>query len=293
MNNQIGFKEEQKLALLLVLWRLPECITSFISARTSGSMVMWMEFTEKMSILIPGILIGILSIRLNKNLKFRFNYGTGKVEAITALSCEMFDLCGLGCVVMFAIYRLFHPRHETGAMMLAIIISLAGLIIDVFLFIMQKRLTQKRHSRMLHTAYLSANKELVFDIIAFVSLIMGYLVKDIPGMEYFSPVLCILLAIPFSWIISKNIIDAVRELADLTLDEESQLAILKLLARYYERYDELGEVKSRRTGGMTLIDIELSFDDTSSYIDIKNTSNEIKRQIEEEFGECNVNIIVM
>lgn len=291
MNNQTGFKEEQKLALILVLWRFPECVTSFLAARTSGSMVMWMEFAEKMSILTPGVLLGVLSIKLNKNLKFKFNYGTGKVEAITALSCEAFDLAGLLCVLLFAFYRLFHPHHESSSMLFAIAISLAGLMIDVFLFLKQKDLMKKRHSRMLHTAYLSANKELVFDLIAFVSLLAGYILRNIPGVEYLSPVLCIILSVPFAWIICNNIIDAVWELADLTLDEESQLVILKLLNRFYEEYEELGEIRSRKTGGMTLIDIELSFPDDKKYREIKDTTSRMRQMIEDEIGECRVNIV--
>ena len=88
------------------LWRLPDFFTSFIAAVASGSVVVWLEFIENASVLIPGVLLVILARKLNRNLKFKFNYGTGKVEAITALFIEIFDIAGLFCITFFAIKAL-------------------------------------------------------------------------------------------------------------------------------------------------------------------------------------------
>ena len=78
--------EQYKVAVLLVVWKIPAFTTSFLATCASRSMVLWLEFIENASIFIPGIILLILSRKLNKNLKFRYNYGTEKVEAITALS---------------------------------------------------------------------------------------------------------------------------------------------------------------------------------------------------------------
>ena len=104
--------EQYKVAVLLVVWKIPAFTTSFLAACASRSMVLWLEFIENASIFIPGIILLILSRKLNKNLKFRYNYGTEKVEAITALSCEMFDLAGLFCIVLFAVRNLIKGSEE-------------------------------------------------------------------------------------------------------------------------------------------------------------------------------------
>ena len=95
-----------------MVWKIPAFTTSFLAACASRSMVLWLEFIENASIFIPGIILLILSRKLNKNLKFRYNYGTEKVEAITALSCEMFDLAGLFCIVLFAVRNLIKGSEE-------------------------------------------------------------------------------------------------------------------------------------------------------------------------------------
>ena len=76
-------------------------------------MVMWLEFIEQVSIILPGFILAFLSFQMKKSLKFHFNYGTGKIEAIGAMSCEMFDIAGLCCVVFFSVKTSFAPRRNT------------------------------------------------------------------------------------------------------------------------------------------------------------------------------------
>ena len=74
------FNEQYKITSLMVLWRIPTFITSFVAACASSSIVIWLECLENASIILPGVRLLILTRKLNKNLKFRYNYGTGKVE---------------------------------------------------------------------------------------------------------------------------------------------------------------------------------------------------------------------
>lgn len=104
--------KQQRIAALLLAWRIPGTVTSFISAVASRSMVLWLEFIEQVSILLPGFILAFLSYKLGRSLKSRFNYGTGKVEAIGALSCEMFDIAGLSCrSKLIDIGLRFSPRY--------------------------------------------------------------------------------------------------------------------------------------------------------------------------------------
>ncbi len=287
-----ALNEQYKIAILLVVWKIPAFITSFIAACASRSMVLWLEFIENASIFIPGVLLLIFSRRLNRNLKFKYNYGTEKVEAITALCCEMFDLAGLFCIVLFAARRLIHGSEEGGYMLFALIVSIFGLAIDFVIYRKEKELTEINHSKMLHTAYVSSQKEFVFDFISIITLIIEIACKGRSWIIYFTPAVSILLVIPFSVIVFKHIKHSLIDLTDLTLDEENQLIILKILSEFYEEYDALGEVKSRMTGDKIYVDIELSFQDDRLYRDIRKTIRSMTEKIETELGKCTVNIII-
>jgi divalent metal cation (Fe/Co/Zn/Cd) transporter len=286
------FLRQHKLAVLLVLWRIPGVITSFLAAIASNSMIVWMEFVENVSIVAPGILLLIISAKLMKNLKFMFNYGIGKIEAITALTCEIFDLAGLGCVLLFAVRKLIYPGGERN-LELALIISAVGLLIDLFILYREKLLTEKDHSRIVHTAFLSAKKEFVFDFITIFTLIIGIIFHNTRWIVYFSPIVCIILIVPFSLEIGHHLSSAVQELIDLTLDEESQLLIIKVLNEFYDSYELLGDIKSRVNGNYKNIDISLQFNPDMTYKEIRDVSTKIKKRIDEEIGNCNVNINII
>ena len=190
-------REERRLAFLMIAWRMPEIFTSLAAAVASASMAVWLEFVENVSVMIPAILLAVLSGKLRHNLKYSYNYGTGKLEAITAFACEIFDLTGLFCILFFSIRQFFRPDGEEKKLVFALCMSLVGLGIDVFLLLRQRQLSEREHSKMLHTAFLSAQKEFAFDFIAILAIAVDILFSRTEWVRYFSPALCILVAVPF------------------------------------------------------------------------------------------------
>lgn len=287
-------KEQRKLAILLIIWRIPGAVTAFIAASSSRSVVVWMEFVENASILIPGVLLAVLSRKLGKDLKYRFNYGTGKVEAITALSCEMFDLAGIFCVVLFAVRKLSGTGDETekSSLVFALIVSLIGVLIDFIILYHEKRLNETGHSKMLHTAYVSAQKEFAFDAITIATLILSIIFEERVWSGFISPVICLIIAVPFTVIVIHHLRGSISELVDMTLDEETQLHILKALSGFFNEYEEIGAVRSRINGPVKQIDIELSFSPQTSYAEIRELSEKMQDRLTGEIGKCNVNIVI-
>ena len=284
--------KQQRIAALLLAWRIPGTVTSFISAVASRSMVLWLEFIEQVSILLPGFILAFLSYKLGRSLKFRFNYGTGKVEAIGALSCEMFDIAGLSCIVFFSIRNLIHDHHEEGSLKFALVMSVLGLIIDLFILTRQRKLTQKEHSKMLHTAYVSAQKEFWFDIISIITLRISIAFKESSWIRYFPNVVCLIMVVPFAYMVLKAMKGSVAELLDRTLDEEIQLQIVKVLTEHYGDYEGFSEVRSRVSGRSKLIDIGLRFSPDMPYGRVREIAQEISAEIAEKIGDCTVNIII-
>ncbi|SHI62993.1 Divalent metal cation (Fe/Co/Zn/Cd) transporter [Butyrivibrio fibrisolvens DSM 3071] len=285
-------RNQQRIALLLILWRLPEFFTSFIAASASGSVVVWLEFIENASILIPGIILLVLSGKLSRNLKYVFNYGTGKVEAITALCCEIFDITGLFCVSFFAIKGLFAPEEDEKYLGLALAVSIAGLFIDLIILRQQKKILSGSHSKMFHTALVSAQKEFFFDAASIITLVISLVFEGTLWIRYFSPVVCLIIVVPFFTIVMKHLRESVSELVDRTLDEESQLKIIKVLNEFYDSYEEFGEVRSRINGEEKYIDIELTFKADMKYQDVKTAAAKIEERIREELGDCHINVVI-
>ncbi len=293
MSKSKRLSQQRKIALLLIVWRLPELVTSFIAACASGSAVVWLEFVECASIVLPGAILVILTSKLNRNLKYVFNYGTGKVEAITALSCEMFDVAGIMCLMFFSIRSLLGWEAETGNSRFALAVSILGLIIDIFIMLRQKKILEESHSKMYHTAYVSAQKEFAFDAASIITLIITIIFEGTVWIRYFSPVVCIIIAIPLSRLVFGHLRESVEELIDRTLDEKNQLKIIKVINEHFDKFEELGAVKSRITGQEKYIDIEMKFHEDMQYSEVREVAQQISHRISEELGHSNVNIVVI
>lgn len=291
-NNENEFKEEHRLAIILVALRLPDLIIGLAAGIMSGSLIVWMEFVETASIIIPGTILIILSAKLSKNLKYKFNYGTGKVEAITALCCEMFDIAGLICIIILSIRELTLRPEREEYLLIAIALICIETIIDFFLLRKQKNLMDRSDSRLLHSAHLSSQKEVCFDLIALVVLIISFIFRRELWVVYLSPILCLIIAIPFIIVVSRHCSESIQELTDLTLDEESQLKLMRILAKYYYEYVDFVDLRSRKSGNQIYVDIELIFNPEKTYAEIQQTAGSITSEIQKELPNCNVNIVI-
>ncbi|MCR5773793.1 MAG: cation transporter [Lachnospiraceae bacterium] len=289
MEKEILYKQ-QKIALVFILWRFPSVLSSLLAACASGSMVVWTELIESMSEFFPVLIIGILSYKMRNDLRFKFNYGTGKIEAITALSCEMFEIAGLICVLFFSVRRIIYPSFKDKYMEFALIVSVIGLIIDIFGMMNEKKLLENASSKLIHTAYFGASKEFIFDIMAIISLIVSIVCDDRSWIKYFSPVMSIILVIPFLFILLRHVRESVSELIDHTLDEETQMEILKVMTDHYGKYEKLGEIRSRVNGTLKEIEIELGFDENMSFHEIKEVSELICSDIQSRLEGSRVRI---
>ena len=292
-DNSSELQNQYKLALLVVLGKFPVFITSFLAASVSGSIVVWMEFIENVSVLVPGIMLMVLSRKLDRNLKFKFNYGPGKVEAITAFSCEIFDIAGLFCIIYFSIKKLIEGPEEEEYLVLALILSIIGFIIDALVVQGQKRIMLSKESKMFHTAFISAQKEFFFDGMSIFALIVPLVFGQRAWIRYFAPVVCLIVSVPFLVIVSRHLGESIDELIDRTLDEESQMKIVKVLGEFYESYEQLGEVKSRVVGAEKYIDIELVFKPDMKYREVRAVAEQMKNRVQEEMEESNVNIVIL
>lgn len=287
-----GLRNQERIAVLLILWRLPEFFTSLIAACASGSVVVWLEFIECASILIPGIILAVLSRKLNRNLKYVFNYGTGKVEAITALCIEAFDIAGLFCVSFFAIKDIITAEKMGEFLGFALMLSIAGLFVDLIILVQQRKILSDSHSKMFHTALVSAQKEFFFDAASIITLFISMIFENTYWIRFFSPVVCLIMAVPFFIIVISHMKESVTELIDRTLDEETQLKIIKVLNEFYDSYEEFGDIRSRINGTEKYVDIEITFKDSISYGEVRDTAARIKERVQEELGDCSVNVVI-
>ena len=70
------------------------------------------------------------------------------------------------------------------------------------------------------------------------------------------------------------------------------MKILNILTRHYDSYSQFYAINSHKSGDVTRIDIHLSFEWDTKVEDVINLQKQMQDELEDQFGNCIVKIIV-
>ena len=82
-----------------------------------------------------------------------------------------------------------------------------------------------------------------------------------------------------------------RSLADFPTSEENQLKIMGILAKHYDRYEQLGMIYTTNKGNTEVLEVELSFKPGMSVCELIELENAIRQDFQKLFPDCMFRII--
>lgn len=292
MSNQSGYKKQLKLSFLQLLSEAPSFIVTLISAIFSNTMLLFVDLMDSFGNVLRCAMVMILSKKLSKDLRFEYNYGVGKIEAIVSLFCNGIVFCGLLLTVGLSIYSLVFPQRPSDAIIAVVGLKIINVCFDASFFVQQRKILKTHHSAISEANYAAALAALLFDAVTLVSLLLIWLLRNNPIGLYVSPVISILIAIYLVVGCIKRTKVALEDLTDKTLPEEMQLKILNILVRFYDSYSQIHAIHSHKIGELVRIDLYLAFEKDTSVAQIVQLKNQMQAEFDRQIGNCNVNIIV-
>ena len=292
MSNESGYSEQKNLSSIQLLAEVPTLIETLLSAIFSRALLLYVDLLDSLGYIIRYALIIILSKKLSKNLQFEYNYGIGKIEAIASLLCDGIVLFGMFLTSCISIYSLFFPSKPSDLLIGVAGFKLYDIIWDFAFFANQRKILKNHHSAMIETNYAAALGALLFDVIAFVSLMAMWLLRNNPIGGYISPVVSMFAVVYLTIGCMKRIRTALNELTDKTLPEEQQMKILNTLTKHYNSYSQFHSISSRKSGEVTMVDIRLSFEEDARVNEVANLQKQMQEELNSQLGNCVVNIIV-
>ena len=242
--------------------------------------------------LLRTAIVTILSQKLSKDLRFAYNYGVGKIEAIVSLFCNGIVFCGLLLTLGLSVYGLIFPDKPSDSIIAVVGLKVINVCFDTSFFVKQRNILKTHHSAISATNYTAALAALLFDSVTLVSLLVIWLLRNNPIGLYISPVVSILIAVYLIVVCMKRTKTALDDLTDKTLPEDMQLKILSVLTRYYDHYSQFYSINSHKSGEITRIDIHLSFEQNTTFEEILTLKKQIQEDFDKLFGNCVVYIIV-
>ena len=82
-----------------------------------------------------------------------------------------------------------------------------------------------------------------------------------------------------------------RSLADFPTSEENQLKIMGILAKHFDRYEQLGMIYTTNKGDKEILEVELAFKPGMRVGELIVLENEIRQDFRKQFPECVFRII--
>lgn len=292
MSNKNGYKQQQNLSIAQLLAELPSFVAVLVSALLSRNLLVYIDLLDSSMYLVSLVLIVILSKKLTKDLRYEYNYGVGKIEAIASLLCDSMGFFGLLITLGFSVQAIILPEQPSDLVIAVVGLKIINVAFDIAFFVKQHKITKIHNSAISKSNYAEALSALLFDSVALVSLFAMWLLRANPIGGYIAPIVSIFVAIYLMIGYVKRIRQALTELTDKTLPEEEQMKILNILTRYYDSYSQFHSINSHKSGDVTRIDIHLSFEQNTTFKEILTLKKQIQDEFERQFGNCIVNIIM-
>ena len=279
---QEAYKRQQRITGLQLLSELPNFVLVLLSAIVSHSLIVWLDFVDTLGNLLSEVIVTVQSRRMSRDLRYEYNYGVGKVEALTAFFTGAIELSGLLCIAVVSVMQIVSPESPSDLLIYVVALKVVNVLFDLWFLRGQAKIRAVNPSAIAEAEYLGNIGALAFDGGALLALLAVWLLREHHVSWYVSPVLSLVIALVMMVFCVKQIHHAMMELADKTLPEEEQLKILKVLNRHNADYRRSDSIRSRYPGTTVTVDLAVTFDEETTYRQIEAFRDAVQRELEEE-----------
>lgn len=292
MEQQKAYKQQEKITGLQFLSELPNFVLVLLSAVVSHSLIVWLDFIDTLGNVLSEGLVTIQSRRMSRDLRYEYNYGVGKIEALTVLFTGAIELGGLLCIAVVSIIQLITPEKPSDLLIYVVALKAVNVLFDIWFLRGQTEIRAVNPSVIAENEYVGNVGALAFDGGALLALLVVWLLRGQRISWYVSPALSLVIALIMMMFCVKHIRHAMTELADKTLPEDEQMKILRVLNRHNDEYASFDSIRSRYTGITVTVDLAVTFDEGTTYRQIETFRDTVQRELAEEIPNCRVSVIV-
>ena len=225
----------------------------------------------------------------------RFPHGTGKLENFSGFLFGALTI-PTGCYILFhAIQKIIYPEDlvSFGITQLPLI---PALLLDLHVYNSAKRLSERYDSPLVDSYLADYRVAVWFNVIVILAMGTGLLMNLAEAEDvaaYVDPVFSLGFAFYMLKVAADQISENFRVLIDLPMPEHEQLEIMRVLASEFDAYEQVGSIRTRRSGMQRFIEIELYF---SSAIDVKSIAaltSRMQEKLRQKLKDVKLNVVVM
>lgn len=229
------------------------------AAAMSNSLTILSDLFKESSDFMAVLAAYITLYLVNRNKDERFAYGIGKLENLASITISFLMLFSAGFIIYHALEHLHEPVRAEGTLP-GIVLFICYAVTGFYIWLKNVRILKQQSSPIIASQARLWFSKACFDIMMASVLIMALIFDEFAWSLYLDPLASLVGAgflIHGAWAITSS---SVGDLLDVSLEESTQLVILRELVKHFDDYDALHKVRSRRSGSNVFIEIFMSFD---------------------------------
>ena len=225
----------------------------------------------------------------------RFPHGTGKLENFSGFLYGALTI-PTACYILFhAVQNLLSPADHV-AFGLAQLPLVPSLLVNIYIYRFAARLSRSYDSPLVESYLIDYRVAVWFDAIVILAMAAGLVLNRVGGeayAAYIDPSFSVGIALYMLRAAVGQLLSNFRVLIDLPMPEHEQLQIMRVLAEEFEAYEQLGTIRTRRSGAQRFVEVELYF---GSSVDVKAISAlyaRMQRKLHAKLSDVKLNIVVL
>jgi len=254
--------------------------------------VMAITFDCGLGLLIQ--LVGFFSIRtILKSNVHQFPYGTGKLENFSSLLYGVLSIPTAIFIMYSSVARLMSAPVAV-AFGVAQLPLIPALIRSTLLWRWTSRLRVNSESPMIYSYYIGAKVCTMFNVAVFVGVSVGLMLSQTGQVRLAAavdPLLSTFIAVYLLYNGLRLTISNFKSIADYPLQEDDQLKVLAALSQQYDKYDNIGNIYTRKSGDKRFITIELFLSDETSMKEIGELKSDVQAYLSQYFGHMHFSLV--
>ena len=268
---------------------LPLTVLSLVSGVLADSLtIITISIDSGLSLIVNFFAFYSIRVILKKNV-FMFPYGTGKLENFSSFLYGALMVPTSVFILYFAVSRfLTPPTHiNFGLTQLS---SVPQFLRSLLLFIWAVKLLKKHgtESPMVMSYYVNFKVTLFSDIGIILAFIAAFILNHL-GYRYLAytidPLFSMLIGVYMFYHGVQLLVSNFKSLINLPLPEEDQLKIMQVLTKNFDRYENIGNIYTNRSGKTRFVEIELFLAPQSDISEVMDLKNSLEKELNNHFDD--------
>lgn len=236
------------------------------------------------------VLAAVFTLRVvQRPSDHRFSYGIGRLENLVSILIGSLMLGSAILVSVLAAQQFVDPHRPHGTLFGIGVFCLHG-IIGTAIFLRTRSSLRRQPSALMSSQARLWMAKMLYDFTMAGGLSLALLFRGETWSWYIDPaasMIGVALMLHAAWGMASS---SVGDLLDASVEEATQLQIMRHMVAHIDDYERLHGIRTRRSGSNLFVEVALEFDPLWSMGDVQERIETIRKDVEEALPGARVSI---